>query len=180
MRPAVECLAAKLSAEPDEAADHFIVNDKNVVFATDLCDLLKVGSGRNDDPAGAHHRLGDEGRDRIRTFPDDQLLELDRQSRRKRLFALTVVREAIMVRASGLEKSWQRQIKINVVVNEAGHRAGRDCQTVERPQPTDDLLFLWPAERVVHVPDQLDLAVIRFRSGIAKEHLRNRYRRDLL
>ena len=40
--------------------------------------------------------------------------------------------------------------------------------------------FFGPAERVVHVPDELDLGVVRFRSGRAEEHLRDRHRRDLL
>src|SRR5262249_52463274 len=44
----------------------------------------------------------------------------------------------------------------------------------------DDLLFPWPAERVVHVPDELDLAVVCLRARGAEKHLRRRNGRDLL
>src|SRR5262249_39848204 len=37
-----------------------------------------------------------------------------------------------------------------------------------------------PAEGVVHVPDELDLAVVCLRTRRAEKYLRGRYRRDLL
>src|SRR5262249_13960771 len=44
----------------------------------------------------------------------------------------------------------------------------------------NDLLFPRPPERVVHVPDELDLGIIRLRARGAEEHFRRRHRRDLL
>src|SRR6185295_4518554 len=44
----------------------------------------------------------------------------------------------------------------------------------------DDLLLARPAERIVHVPDELDLGVVCFRTGIAEEHFRRWNRCDLL
>src|SRR5262249_27852936 len=44
----------------------------------------------------------------------------------------------------------------------------------------DDLLFPRPAERVVHVPDELDLTVVCLRTRGTEKYLRRRYRRDLL
>src|SRR5215469_9607637 len=43
----------------------------------------------------------------------------------------------------------------------------------------DDLFFVRPAERIVEVPNKLDLRVVGFRAGTAKEHLRDRDWRDL-
>src|SRR5262249_31189110 len=43
----------------------------------------------------------------------------------------------------------------------------------------DDLLFPRPPERIVHVPDELDLSVIRLRARGAEEYFRRRHRRDL-
>ena len=39
-------------------------------------------------------------------------------------------------------------------------------------QPRDDLLLLRPAERIVIVPDELDLRVVGVRARGAEEHLR--------
>ena len=43
-------------------------------------DLLVVGRGRDDHPARAHHRLGEEGGDRFRPFADDEVVEFLRDT----------------------------------------------------------------------------------------------------
>ena len=85
-------------------------------------DLLEIGLRRHDHAARAHHRLGDEGRDRVRPLAHDQLLELGGKPRRELLLALAVLREAVVMRAAGVQDAGDRQVEIAVVVRQAGER----------------------------------------------------------
>ena len=85
-------------------------------------DLLEIGLRRHDHAARAHHRLGDEGRDRVRPFALDQRFELGGEARGEILLALAVLREAIVMRAAGVQDAGDRQVEIDVVVRQAGQR----------------------------------------------------------
>ena len=76
VRLVAERRAAEHRAEPAEAADHLVVDHEHVVLGAHRHDLREIGLRRHDHAARAHHRLGDEGRDRVRAFAQDQLFEL--------------------------------------------------------------------------------------------------------
>ena len=180
VRLEAEFLAAERGAEPTEAADHLVADHEHVMLGADRHDLLEVGVRRHDDATRPHHRLGDERRNRVRAFLDDQRVELGGKPRGEVFLALAVLGEAIVMRTAGVQKARQRQIEIAVVGGDAGQRSRGDGDAMIRLHAADDLLFLRPAKRVVEVPDELDLAVVRLRSGIAEEDLRDRHRRHVL
>ncbi len=175
-----EFLAAEHGAEPAEAADHLVVDHEYVVPLADRHDLFEIGFRRHDHAAGAHHRLGDERRHRFRPFFDDQRIELGGKARCELLLALAGFGEAVGLRTAGVQKAGQRQVEIAVVAGQAGERGGDDGDAVIGFHPADDFFLPRPAERVVEIPDELDLRVVRLRSGIAEKNLRDRHRRDLL
>ena len=155
---------AEHGSEPAEAADHLVRDHVDVVFPADLHHLAKVPLRRYDHAAGAHHRLGDEGGNRVRVLFANEILELVRQSPREFRFGLARMRQAVMVRASRVQNSRDRQIEIAVIVRQSRERGRCNGHTVIGIAAADDLLFARPAERIVHVPDELDLAVVRLRA----------------
>jgi hypothetical protein len=84
------------------------------------------------------------------------------------------------MRAACVQHARDRQVEIDVVVRQTGERCRCDRHAMIGALAADDLLLVRAAERVVHVPDELHLAVVCFRTGIAEEHFRDRDRRDLL
>ena len=86
------------------------------------------------------------------------------------LLGLTFVCEPVVMWTAGVQKTRQRQVKIAVIGRQAGKRSGYHRDTVIGFHPADDFLFLRPAERIIEIPNQLDLRVVRFRAGIAEEY----------
>ena len=123
-------------------------------------DRLEVALGRDDDAAGADHRLGDEGGDGVGAFVDDQVLELVGEAGREVALALAVLGALPEVRGGGVAHDLDRQVEVAVVVREAGQRGGDDGDAVVALDPADDLLLRRAAEGVVHVPGELDLGVV--------------------
>ena len=66
-----------------------------------------------------------------------------------------------------------RQVKVFVVVGQAGQAAGGDGDAMVALDPRDDLLLLGPAAGIVVVPDQLDRGVVRLRAGAGVKDLRH-------
>ena len=130
MRAEAELLAAEHGAEPAEAADHLVADHEHVVLGADRHDFLEIGLRRHDHAAGAHHRLGDEGGDRVRAFLDDQRVEFVGKPRREILLALAVLREAIMMRTAGVQEARQRQVEIAVIAGQPGQRRRHDGDAV--------------------------------------------------
>src|SRR5580693_6812633 len=64
-------LEAEPAAEPAEAADHLVADQQNPVLAADGLDARPIALRRDDDAAGALHRLADEGRDILRADLED-------------------------------------------------------------------------------------------------------------
>ena len=69
-------LEAEPASRAAEAGDHFVGDQQHVVLVADLADAREVVGGRDDDAAGALHRLGDERRDGVGAFAQDRLFEL--------------------------------------------------------------------------------------------------------
>ena len=67
--------AADRRPEPAEAADHLVVDHEHVVLGAHRHDLREISLRRHEHAARADHRLGDEGRDRVRAFLQDQLFQ---------------------------------------------------------------------------------------------------------
>jgi len=72
------------------------------------------------------------------------------------------------------------QIEIALIDRKPGERSRRDGHPVIGLDPADDLLLLRAAERIVHVPGELDLGIVGLRARVAEEHLGGRHRRHLL
>src|SRR5262249_56497000 len=103
-----------------------------------------------------------------------------RQPPRYFLFVHTCMGEAVVVRTARMQNPRDRQVEVQLIVRQPRERSRRDGHPVIRLAATDDLLFPRPAERVVHVPDELDLTVVCLRTRGTEKYLRRRYRRDLL
>ena len=75
-------------------------------------------------PPRAHHRLGDEGGDRVRSLGLDHLVQALGQAGRELLLALARLGEAVMVRAVRVQDACDRQVERAVHVRQAAE-AGR-------------------------------------------------------
>ena len=140
--------------------------------------MLEVAGRRHEHAARALNRLGDERRDRLRAFGEDQLLEIVRQLLREVGVAHAGLGFPEPVRRRRVADHRQREIEVRVHAREAGEPAGHDRDTVVAAMARDDLLLLGPAEDVVVVPDDLDLGVVRVRARAAEEDLRHPRRRE--
>ena len=89
--------------------------DVDVVLRADRQHLVEIGRRRHDHAARPHHRLDEERRDRVRPLLLDQLVELGGEPRREILLALAVVREAIVMRAAGVQDAGDRHVEIGLV-----------------------------------------------------------------
>ena len=180
MRLEVELFAAEPRPQPPKTANHLVADDIQIVFGAHRHDLREIGPRRHDDAARAHYRLGNERSDRIRPFLDNQCVKFGGEPGGEVFLGLAVFGEAVIMRTAGVQKAAQRNVEIAMIAFKAGQRGGRDGNAVIGLQPADDFLFERKPAGIVEIPDELDLGVVCFRAGIAKEHLRDRYRCDLL
>src|SRR5262249_4828155 len=109
----------------------------------------------------------------------NEFFELLRQPPREFLFGLTRMGEAVVVRTARMQNPRDRQGENQLIFRQPRERNRRDGYALRGLAAADDLLFPRSAERVVHVPDELDLTVVCLRTGGTEKYLRRRYRRDL-
>jgi hypothetical protein len=109
----------------------------------------------------------------------DQVVQLLREAAGELLLRLAGPPLAVVMRRADVEEARQRQVEKLVVVRQAGDGSGGERDAVVAAQAADDLLLLWLADGVVHVPEDLDDAVVRLRAGVGEEHLAHRHRRAL-
>ena len=83
------------------------------------------------------------------------------------------------MRARRMQDAGNRQIKVDLVARQPGERGRSNRDAVIGFLPADDFLFLRAAERIVHIPNELDLGVVGLRTRIAEKHFGDRHRRDL-
>ena len=119
-------LAAPPVAGAAEAVDHLVVDHDDVVLVEHVLDRRIVALRRDDDAAGAHHRLGDEGGDRVRALALDQVAQRLHHARQELGLALAVLAEAVVMRAVGVQHAVDRQVPADVVVGQAGQRRRHD------------------------------------------------------
>ena len=170
---------AEHGSKSAEAADHLVRDHVHVICTANLHHFVKVAFRRNDHAASTHHRLRDKGGNRVRILFANELVEFARQSLCEFLLRLARLGEAVMVRTAHVQNPSERQIEIQVIVRQTRERCRHHGHPVIGLAAADDLLFSWPTERVVHVPDELDLTVIGLRARGAEEHFRGRNRGDL-
>ena len=115
MRGEVELLTSEGGAKPTEAANHLVAHGENVVLGAHCGDLFEIFLRRHDHAAGPHHRFGDESRDRVGTFFQDQRFQFVRKARRERFLGFTFLSEPVVVRTGGVQKTRKRQIEITMV-----------------------------------------------------------------
>ena len=70
-----EFFVGKPVPQAPEGAYHLVADQQNCVFVNNALDLRPIGSGRDDDPASALHRLGDKGRHPLRPERQDLFLK---------------------------------------------------------------------------------------------------------
>ena len=167
----VERLRAPPVSRARKAADHLVGDEGDVVLGQHRLHLLEIGLGRNEHAAGAHHRLGDEGGNRLRPFGFDQRLEASGETGGILLLALTGLGILAVVRAVGVEDACHRQVEVGVEHGEARQAGSGDGGAVIGVLARDDLLLLRAPHRVVVVPGDLDLGVVGLRAGVGEEHL---------
>ena len=137
----------------------------------DRLHLVVVAAARDDHAAGAHHRLGDEGRDGLRPFPLDHGFQRCGHAVGEILLALAFQALPPVVRAIGVQHPLEGQVEGLVVERNTGEAPGRRGDAVVGAEARDDLLLLGPAAQVVVVADQLELRVVPVRARESEEHL---------
>src|SRR3546814_3962532 len=86
------------------------------------------------------------------------------------LLALAFLREAIVVRTTGVNDVRDRNVEVGLHVGHRGQAGGGDGDAVIALDAADDLLLLRPAQRVVVVPHHLDRGVVGLGAGVGEEH----------
>ena len=97
-----------------EAGYDLVGDHQHVVAPEHGLDLLPVGGRRRDRAPSAHHRLGDEGRERLWALVEDELLEFLGATRGERLLGLPVAGVPIVVVGTGVKEASDRQIEVLV------------------------------------------------------------------
>ena len=143
----------------------------------DRLDALEVARRRNDHPAGALHRFGDEGGDGVGAIALDQVLELLGQALDEGALALAGQAVTVEVRRADAQHAGQRQIEVAMHHGQPRQRCGRQRHAVVALVPADDLLLGRPAARVVVVAHELERRVVGFRPGVGEQHAAHRHRR---
>src|ERR1043165_9625802 len=87
-----------------------------------------------------------------------------RAARCEVFLVLAILCEAIVMRAARVQHAGNRKIEIDVVFRQAGERGGGNRHPVIGLHAADDLLLVRASERIIHVPDELHLAVVGFRA----------------
>ncbi len=154
-----------------EPGDHLVGDEEDVVLGEDCLNLLEVALGRQEDAAGAHDRLGDEGGDGIGALALDHLLEIADHAVGEGDLVLARLAVTVEMRAGGVEDALDRQIECLMVGGDAGHARGGIGQAVIATQARDDLLLLRPPKKIVVVADELEVGVVGVGPRSAEEYL---------
>ena len=88
-----------------------------------LLDAVEVVCWRQKHAAGAHHRLGNEGRDRIAALARNQRLKVGNHAIREFLFAFSWQTKGKMMRARGVQYIRDRQVESLVIAGNARQAA---------------------------------------------------------
>ena len=155
----------------DLVGDH-----QHVVLLEHRLDLLEIRPRRDHRAARAQHRLGHEGRHRLRALGEDELLQLLGAAARERLLALARKGVAVVVVAAGVEDVRDGKVKALVHRGQTGERPGRHRDAVITVLAGDDLLLLRLAAGVVVVPDELAHVIVRLGARVREPHPRHRHR----
>ena len=148
------------------------------MFLENGLNFLEIAGRWGDQAAGTHHRFGDKGGNRLRTFANDHVVEFLCQSGRELVLALAIQTLAPEMRRTGVQEPVERHVKTLMGVFDARQARRGQRDTVIGLVAPDDLLLFGSAQRIVVVPDDLDLGVIGFRAGIGEEHLAHIARRN--
>ncbi|EPX86654.1 hypothetical protein ruthe_01472 [Rubellimicrobium thermophilum DSM 16684] len=124
----------------------------------------------HDDPAGAHHRLGEEAGDGVGSLARDDLLELVGHAPGELLLRLAILAMAPVMRTGEMDEARQRQAEM-AVVGFAGHRGGDGSDPVIGVPACQDLAPLGLPFHGPEEPQHLDHGVVRLGAGIGVEHL---------
>src|SRR5262249_29203894 len=108
----IEDLASEHAAEPAEPCDNLVRDEEDAVAAKNWYNSLKITSWWRNDTAHAHHRLGDECRNCLRSFLHNQGFQIFRKTCRKFGLAFTGPGGFPIARTIGVQKARQGQTKI--------------------------------------------------------------------
>ena len=128
-------------------------------------DFLEIGARWHNHAARAHGRFCPESSDRLRPFIDDIGVQFFREACREIFFRFARLRIVVVMRRTDVMKApaRDRRIKKLVIGWQARQRSSRQRNAVIALQARNQLFLLRPANRIIHVPDHLDRAVIRLR-----------------
>ena len=128
-------------------------------------DFLEIGAGWHNHAARPHGWFCPEGSDRLRPFIDDIGVQFFREACREIFFRFAWLRIVVMMRRANVMEAPARdgRIKQLVIGGQTRQRSCRQRNAVIALQARNQLLLLRPANRIIHVPDHLDRAVIRLR-----------------
>ncbi|MNQ47493.1 hypothetical protein D3C85_613380 [compost metagenome] len=173
-RHQVRFQAVVLAAEPlagaPEAADHLVDDEQDGVFGEDLAHLRPVAVRRDDHPAGALDRLGDEGGDILLADLEDLLLQLVRGPLAEGL-RIHRAAFAVPVGLGDVLDAGDRQVALLVHRLHPAEAGAGHGGAVVAVDAADDHLLLWLALDRPVVAHQAQHGVVGLRAGAGEEHV---------
>src|SRR6185312_15669444 len=123
-------LRAEPGAEPAEAGNHLVGEQKYSVLVDDALRLGPVAGGRNLDATRALNRLAGKGGDSLGTDREDFLLQRARGTKAERLLRLALLRLAVPIGIHDVAETLIDGIAVLVHMRHAAHRSGGDGRAV--------------------------------------------------
>ena len=166
-------MAAEIGTDTAKTGNHFIDNQQHIVLGQYRLDRLPVAFRRRHDTAGSQHRLGNESRDGLGAFGQDQLFQFPSTilGELTLAHALLLGGAVIVVGCLGVQDARQRQVELVVERLEPGQRAGRQTRAVVATLARDHFLLLRASQHIVVVAHDLELGFVGIRATQAIEDL---------
>ena len=144
-----------------EPGNDLVGDQQDVVAIADFAQARKIRGGRHDNPAGPHHRLGDDGRHGIRAFLENGLLEGIGGADSR----IVVARPAIGVGRRYLQEVRHQGPEHLVIRRHAGGAHRRHGDAVIGVNAGEDLHLLGFAAQLPVIAGDLEGGLVRFRPG---------------
>ena len=170
VRARAKVLAAEPATGATEPADDLIRGEQDAVAVDDALDLGPIGARRDDHPAGALHRFGDEGRDLVRADLEDLGLEFTRRLQTE-LVGIEVSAAFEPVWLADVHDAGDGQAALRVHRLHAAERGtGYGAAVVAVPTADDHLTLRLTAQRPV-TPHHAHQGVVGLAAGAREERM---------
>ena len=166
-----EMLKPEPFAQAAKAADHFIADQQDAIFAADRLDRLPISGGRDDHAARALHRFANERGNVFGADRQDAVLDRLRRARAEghRVFAKAV---AERIGLHHMLDARDRQAALNMHEFHAAQARRRDGRSVIGVVAADEHRALGLTLQRPVCAHQAEHGVVGFRPAVVEEHVR--------